>query len=116
MVGPFFHVVYLFVFSVYINEIYVYRTFQHREVLFALMGISLIYPTIYDFTQLKKQGFTEYFSDIWNYFDQCHIWIGYGNIAIQALNQDQPEYDALGGLVYRKNSIGFLQVAYAPNE
>ena len=54
MVGALFHVMYLIVFSLFINEIYVYRTFQHREVLFALMGISLIYPTIYDFTQLKK--------------------------------------------------------------
>lgn len=80
------------------------------------MGISLIYPTIYDFTQLKKQGFTEYFSDIWNYFDQCHIWIGYGNIVIQALNQDQPERNAAGDLVYRANSIGIVQVAYTPNE
>jgi len=115
MVGALFHVIYLFVFSVFINEVYVYRLFLHREILFGLMGISLVYPTIYDFTQLKKQGFTEYFSDIWNYFDQCHIWIGYGNIVIQALNQDFPEIDAAGAFVYRENTIGFLHVAYTPN-
>jgi hypothetical protein len=54
MVGALFHVLYAAVFSVFVNEIYIYRTFLYREVLFLLMGDSLVYPTVYDFTQLKK--------------------------------------------------------------
>jgi len=54
MVGALFHVMYVVVFSVFVNEIYIYRTFMYRELLFLLMGISLVYPTVYDFTQLKK--------------------------------------------------------------
>ena len=115
MVGAVFHVLYVIVFSVFVNEIYIYRSFMYREFLFLLMGVSLVYPTVYDFTQLKKQGFTEYFSDIWNYFDQCHIWIGYGNIIIQALFADIPKYDAAGNKIYIVNTIGLSYVDYTPN-
>ena len=47
------------------------------------MSLFLFYPLVYDMTQLKKQGFKVYFSSIWNYLDQGHIWIGYANIANQ---------------------------------
>jgi hypothetical protein len=54
-----------------------------------MMAVSLIYPTVYDFTQLKKQGCREYFAEFWNYFDQAHIWLGYLNIVLQWIFQDQ---------------------------
>jgi|DEB0MinimDraft_12_1074336.scaffolds.fasta_scaffold38495_2 hypothetical protein len=44
------------------------------------MFLCLIYPFIYDMTQLRLQGFKTYFSDKWNYFDQLHIWGGFLNI------------------------------------
>lgn len=53
-----------------------------------MMAVSLLYPTIYDFTQLKKQGLREYFGEFWNYFDQAHIWLGYLNIILHWIFQD----------------------------
>lgn len=72
------------------------------------MGVSLIYPTIYDFTQLRKQGFQEYLSDIWNYFDQSHIWLGYFSIIIHAMYQDKMIFDEHG--IPLKDEEGLLLV------
>mgnify|MGYP006893774394 CR=1 FL=1 len=46
------------------------------------MGLCLIYPMIYDMTQMYKQGVLEYLKDFWNYIDQLHIWLGYTSIII----------------------------------
>jgi hypothetical protein len=49
-VGATFHAMYLMVYSLFVFEIYLYKDFHSRFGLFFMMGISLIYPTIYDFT------------------------------------------------------------------
>lgn len=46
------------------------------------LAICLVYPAIYDLTQLKKQGFREYFSEKWNWADQAHILGGLANILL----------------------------------
>ena len=45
--------------------------------------VCLIYPMIYDMTQLYNQSFTVYISDKWNIVDQCHIWGGFANFILQ---------------------------------
>ena len=47
------------------------------------MCCCLIYPFIYDMTQLSRQGLKNYFSDKWNHIDQMHIWFGFLNIILQ---------------------------------
>lgn len=114
-VGATFHAMYIFVFSWFVFEFYLYKTSEYRIFLFVMMGFSLIYPTVYDFTQLRKQGFKEYFSDVWNYFDQSHIWIGYMSILMQALYQDTFVKDpATGGLKYEDGVKVIVRDAHIP--
>lgn len=49
-VGAAFHTMYVIIFSMFVFEFYLYRDFESRTFLFVMMSISLIYPTVYDFT------------------------------------------------------------------
>jgi len=40
-----------------------------KSTLETLIFLCLVYPLIYDMTQLRLQGLKEYFSDKWNYID-----------------------------------------------
>ena len=55
---------------------------QHTGYLIGI-GICLLYPLVYDGTQLIKQGPTTYLKSIWNYNDVFHILGGYLNIYTQ---------------------------------
>jgi len=55
------HLLYLIVFSAHVSYVYVYRDLTYARTLKFVQGISLIYPLIYDMTQLRKQGFKNYF-------------------------------------------------------
>ena len=46
------------------------------------IGVLLIYPLIYDGTQLYAQKPSGYFRDFWNFVDIGHIVGGYFNIYI----------------------------------
>lgn len=48
--------------------------------LFMVMCICLVFPLIYDMSQMWNEGIRVYFSSIWNYLDQAYIWLGYINI------------------------------------
>jgi hypothetical protein len=50
-----------------------------NEFLLILISVCLLYPLIYDGTQMLKQGFS-YLSDSWNYLDMAHISLGYYNV------------------------------------
>ena len=69
MIGLASHICYLLVFTVFINEIYVYQWGTLKHTLLYMMTLCLMYPMLYDMTQLRLQGFKTYFSDKWNYFD-----------------------------------------------
>jgi hypothetical protein len=49
------------------------------------MACCLIYPLIYDMTQLSKAGFRDYFGDKWNHVDQLNIWAGFSSVIIQVV-------------------------------
>ena len=66
---------------------YVYVTYitgdADRTVDYALlMGLFLIYPWIYDLTQLLFLGFREYMKDGYNYIDIFYVYGGYVNILV----------------------------------
>lgn len=44
-----------------------------------MLGL-MIYPMVYDFSQLYVVGPVEYLQDMWNYFDQAYIFLGTGNL------------------------------------
>ena len=68
-IGLIAHLIYVSVFSLYVFELYIYKTTKGISLLEATMLMCILYPLIYDMTQLKKQGFKEYLSDPWNYLD-----------------------------------------------
>jgi hypothetical protein len=77
------HLIYLIVFSTNVSYDFVYRDFSQLRILKTIQAITLIYPLVYDMTQLRKQGFRDYFREGWNFFDQSYIWIGYINLLVQ---------------------------------
>lgn len=92
------HVMYMFTFTVFVNEIYVYRLVWMQKYLLGIMAFCLIPPLIYDATQLKKQGLSSYFSDPWNYFDIIHIYGGLFNVLIHIgdVNYNPVTFDEKG--------------------
>lgn len=83
------HMMYFVVYSLFCFEVYVYQDTSHQGIFLILMAILLLYPLIYDMTQFRKSGIKVYLSDMWNYSDQCHIWLGYSNIVV---HQVQPPH------------------------
>ena len=97
------HLAYVLVFSYFVLSSFVYQYHDYDKTLAAIMIVCLLYPLAYDMTQLKKQGMTLYFSDFWNFFDQFHIWFGFGNIYTQYhrnLKTDHEADDRSGGYTY----------------
>lgn len=88
--GALVHLLYVVVFFLYVNYVYNHRDFELQEVYIIIMAVLLTYPMIYDMLQLCKSGPIDYFSEFWNYLDQCHIWLGYVNLIIQ-WNSDDDE-------------------------
>ena len=76
------HMMYFVVYSLFCFDVYVYQDTSHQGVFLILMAILLLYPLIYDMTQFRKSGVKVYLSDMWNYSDQCHIWLGYTNLIV----------------------------------
>ena len=46
--GAFIHLVYIIIFTTYVNLVYLNRDYEHRTTLCWLMLICLIYPMVYD--------------------------------------------------------------------
>lgn len=44
------------------------------------IGLTLIYPALYDGTQAYKEGPTAYLASLWNWVDMIHIIGGYTNL------------------------------------
>lgn len=78
------HVAYVVTLSLYIRATYMGA--EIKEIpsagFLVAVGVCLIYPAIYDGTQLWKRG-RAYFQDFWNYVDIFHICGGYFNIYLQ---------------------------------
>jgi hypothetical protein len=47
-----------------------------------LIAVGILYPALYDFTQMIRAGFAAYFGDLWNYADLLYIYGSIGNIAL----------------------------------
>ena len=90
-VGGAFHLFYFFLFSIFINEFYVYRVLTDKLwLLYGLMALCLFYPLVYELAQLNMQGRQVYFKDKWNYIDSFHIFGGFISIYLHSLeNRDR---------------------------
>ena len=92
-IGLSIHTLYVILFNFYVSDFLQKERLKPNEsnkerviqltLLNVFMGICLIYPLMYDMTQMYKQGPKEYFLDFWNYIDQMHIWCGFSSIIVQ---------------------------------
>jgi hypothetical protein len=81
--GAFIHLIYVIVYWVYVNEVFLQRNFDYRMGLLRILGLCLIYPLVYECLQIKKLGSSEYFSQFWNNIDFIYVWIGISNLIVQ---------------------------------
>lgn len=47
-----------------------------------LIAVGILYPALYDFTQLIRGGLIDYLGDLWNYADMLYIWGSIVNIGL----------------------------------
>ena len=47
-----------------------------------LIAVGILYPGLYDFTQMLRAGLADYFGDLWNYADILYIYGSIGNIIL----------------------------------
>lgn len=52
--GAFIHLIYVTTFSIYVHMVFQRRDYTFRSHLIIIMFISLLYPMLYDFLQLKR--------------------------------------------------------------
>jgi len=65
---------------VYIN--YTDEISEQIAVWTVLLGVGILYPALYDWTQMFKSGRT-YFEDPWNYADMIYIWSSIITLVLQ---------------------------------
>lgn len=84
VIGCCMHFFYLLTLIIYINVVYVLNVGddQDKHLYSYLLGLGIIYPALYDFTQMLRTGF-DYFLDFWNYADMIYIWSSIANIVLQ---------------------------------
>lgn len=74
--GCMMHMFYIVMMIIYIHIVYINYTdeiSEHIAVWTVLLGVGILYPALYDWTQMFKSGRT-YFEDPWNYADMIYIW------------------------------------------
>jgi len=90
--GAIVHMTYVVVLMYYISKIFLQESKYDAQgirinpdpdnfLLVIIMG-CLVYPLLYDGTQMLKQG-ADYLTDSWNYLDMIHISLGYYNVYCQ---------------------------------
>lgn len=82
--GLFMNVLYIISFILYVKEGYIHSeegNEEHRGIYLIVMNLGLIYPVVYELTQLVKTGFFEYIST--NKVDVIYYIAAITNIALQ---------------------------------
>jgi hypothetical protein len=84
------HFIYVIIMCEYVNEIYINNRLNEKRFFSVLLIIAIIYPTVYEFVQQYKVGFTKYFKDPNNYSDILYTWGGIANVILQ--NTIEPQH------------------------
>jgi len=86
-IGCVIHILYIISVALFINDTYLMDALPEEHyaspAFMVILGICLIYPLLYDGTQMFKQG-VDYLKDTWNYVDMLHIGLGYLNLFCQS--------------------------------
>ena len=82
------HILYIVTLVVYINIVYINNagTDEEKRIYSILLALGIMYPTLYDWSQMFRSGLSEYLADMWNYIDMLYIWSSIGNIVAQNIS------------------------------
>jgi hypothetical protein len=69
---------------IYVNQAYLIETEKNLLLLIGL-ALGILYPALYDWSQMFKVGLVAYFTDPSNYADMLYIWGSILNIVLQSL-------------------------------
>jgi hypothetical protein len=82
LLGCIMHLFYTIIMIVYVKNSYLIE--NEDQVIYAiLLAIGILYPALYDITQLFRGGIGDYFSDLSNYGDLLYIYGSLANIILQ---------------------------------
>lgn len=82
--GSLMHFMYVLLFVLYVNFVYLYNDLGENHIIYTLiLAVGIIYPWIYDLIQLVSDGPTVYFQDPWNFVDFIYIYGSITNIILQ---------------------------------
>ena len=76
------HCFYVVVIHLYVYFIYIDGS-EEIDTFIILLIVGILYPFLYDFSQLIRGGLSDYLSDPWNYADMVYIYGSITNIIIQ---------------------------------
>ena len=82
MLGLWFHALYTLTVIIYVKQTNMVESdSQHFFAL--LLCVGIVYSALYDFGQLLKAGYVEYFGDPWNYSDILYTYGSFANLMMQ---------------------------------
>lgn len=76
------HMLYTAILIIYVKNSYLIEN-ENQMVYAILIAVGILYPALYDFTQMVRSGLEAYFGDLWNYADMLYIYGSIGNIVLQ---------------------------------
>lgn len=76
------HLFYTVILIIYVKNSYLIEN-ENQVVYAVLLAVGIIYPALYDMTQMVRGGLLDYFSDLQNYGDMLYIYGSLVNIILQ---------------------------------
>ena len=81
------HLLYVVALNIYVIASYQREnTKAQNDIYVLILCFGILYPWIYDFTQLIRGGLADYLSDPWNYADMLYIYGSIANCILQFYN------------------------------
>ena len=80
--GCMMHMFYTFILITYVKNAYLIEN-ENQMIYAILIAVGILYPALYDFTQMIRAGLAAYFGDLWNLADLLYIYGSIGNIVLQ---------------------------------
>lgn len=76
------HLFYTVILIIYVKNSYLIEN-ENQVVYAVLLAVGIIYPALYDMSQMVRGGLLDYFSDLQNYGDMLYIYGSLVNIILQ---------------------------------
>lgn len=80
------HLLYVVIINIYVAEVYLKENSKETVRTYVIiLALGIVYPWVYDFTQLCRGGLGDYLSDPWNLADVIYIYGSITNCILQLM-------------------------------